>query len=156
MSLCLPFSHPSVLVALLAVLDVHAAKTSATQFWCFENQWAEKMGFLMGPSMAKGLCPQVHPEPWTKHCSLLRIWQGPSGIGVGQRLKEGDIADQHRHVYSSWSEHRAEWRGGGFYSWAQLVSFLLPMSRKQFCPQTDLSDRAAQPPLIWVPYHLSS
>lgn len=73
MSLCVPFAHLSVLVALLAALGVHPVKTSATRFWCIENHWAEKMGFLMGPRMARQLWPQMHPEQWTEYCSLLRI-----------------------------------------------------------------------------------
>ena len=106
-------------------------------------------GLPNGPKYGQGTLSQVHPEPWTEHFSLLRIRQRPligvggTGVGVGERRQDGDRAAQRSRVYSSWSGHRTDWRGGGFCSGDQLVSFLQPVSGEQFCPHQNVRATAA-------------
>lgn len=88
----------------------------------------------MGLGRPRGALSQVYPEQWKEHFSLPRIQLDPAGVRTGERLKEGELADQHEHVSSSRTGHRTEKKEGGFCSWDELVPFLHPVSGEHFCP----------------------
>lgn len=71
-------------------LGVHAENTPAMQSRCAKNHWAEKMGFLMGLSTAKGLYPKCLQSRGQNIFLCLESGGGP-WAGVGKRWKEEPV-----------------------------------------------------------------